>query len=119
MNSERKTGTIKAYLLLHLLLMIYSLGGICSKLAGKSEMFSPRFFLLYGLVLMNLAVYAVMWQQILKRIPLITAYANKAVTVVWGLIWGMLVFGEVITVKKLIGAAIIIAGIIVVVSSDE
>ena len=106
-------------MLLHLLLMVYSLGAIFSKLAGQHEVFSLQFFLFYGLVLLDLAIYAVMWQQILKKMPLVTAYANKAVTVIWGLIWGILVFGETITVRKIIGAAIIIAGIVLVVKADE
>ena len=104
---------------MHLLLMLYSLGGICSKLAGRYPLFSLPFFLFYGLVLLDLALYAIMWQQILKKVPLITAYANKAVTVIWGLVWGMLVFGETITARKVIGAAIIIAGVVMVVRSDE
>lgn len=104
---------------LHLLLMLYSLGGIFSKLAGKYDLFSFEFLLFYGLVLLDLVIYAVLWQQILKKMPLITAFANKAVTVIWGLVWGALVFGESITSQKLLGAAIIIAGIVMVVKSDE
>jgi len=114
-----KKATPTTYLLLHLLLLLFSLGGVCSKLAARYEVFSLQFFLLYGLVLLNLAFYAIMWQQVLKRMPLVTAYANKAVTVVWGLLWGTLFFGEAITPKKLAGAAIIIAGIVLVVKSDE
>ena len=110
---------VKPFLLLHLLLMIYSLGSICSKMASGCEMFSFRFFLYYGLVLLDLAFYAVMWQQILKIMPLITAYANKAVTIIWGLIWGLLIFGERISLQKVIGALVIIVGIVVVVKADE
>ena len=66
-----------------------------------------------------MAVYAILWQQILKKIPLITAYANKAVTVIWGLIWGMIIFNETIIVQKLVGAVVIVAGIVMVVKSDE
>ena len=104
--------------MLHGLLLIYSLGGICSKLAAQSEFLSLRFFVLYGAVLLILAIYALVWQQILKRLPLVTAYANKAVTVLWGLLWGLLFFGETITVQKALGAAVIICGIILVVKED-
>ena len=107
------------FLLLHLLLLVYSLGGICSKLAAQSEFLSPRFFLLYGAVLLDLAVYALVWQQMLKRLPLVTAYANKAVTVLWGLLWGLLFFGEGITAQKLLGAAVIVCGVVLVVKADE
>lgn len=48
-----------------------------------------------------------------------TAYANKAVTVLWGLIWGLLFFGETITLQKILGAVIIACGIVLVVRSDD
>ena len=115
---EEEKNNQQTLLLLHGLLMLYSLGGICSKLAAQSEWLSPRFFLLYGAVLLNLAIYAIAWQQILKCIPLVTAYANKAVTVIWGLIWGFLFFGEAISVQKIVGALIIICGIVMVVKED-
>ena len=82
-------------------------------------MFSVRFFLYYGIVLANLGCYAVLWQQILKKIPLTSAYANKAVTIVWGLVWGLIFFGEVITIGKVIGSLLIIAGVMIVVTEHE
>ncbi len=109
----------KSFLLLHILLLVYSMGSIFSKLAGEAELFSGSFFLYYGLVLVILAAYAIFWQQILKIIPLTTAYASKAVTVIWGLIWGLLFFKETLTVQKVLGVAVIILGIVLVVKSDE
>lgn len=108
----------KAYIELHILLFIYSLGAVCSKYAGQSTFMSFKFLFFYGLVLIVLALYAIFWQQILRQLPLVTAYANKAVTVIWGLMWGLLIFQETITVWKVIGAAIIIAGIYMVVTED-
>ena len=88
-------------------------------MAGKSEFLSIRFFFFYGLVLLNLFVYAIVWQQILKKLPLVTAFANKAVTVIWGMLWGMLIFKEKITGWNVLGAAIIMVGIFLVVNADE
>lgn len=51
--------------------------------------------------------------------PLMVAFANKAVTVVWGIVWGWLFFGETVTVPKIIGAIIIIGGILLVVTEKE
>lgn len=34
------------------------------------------------------------WQQILHYLPLTFAYANKGVSLVWGMIWGALFFQE-------------------------
>lgn len=110
---------IRAYLELHILLFMYSLGGICSKFAGQSPFLSKKFIFFYALVLLNLAVYAFVWQQILRKLPLVTAYANKAVSVIWGLLWGMIIFKEKITIWNIVGVTIIIIGIYVVVKSDE
>ena len=59
-----------------------------------------------------LGIYAIAWQQIIKRLPLTFAYANKAIGVIWGMFWGLVAFGESITPKKIIGAVIVIAGIV-------
>ena len=48
-----------------------------------------------------LFVYAVLWQQVLKSIPLSIASANKAVTIFWGMWWGFLFFNEEISIKKI------------------
>lgn len=111
-------GKIKPYIQLHILLLIYSLGGIFSKLAAQQEFLSTRFILFYGVVLLDLFLYALVWQQILKKLPLVTAYANKAVTVIWGLVWGFLVFKETVTIWNLIGALVIVFGVYIVVKTD-
>ena len=65
-------------------------------------------------------VYAIGWQQVIKRLPLTMAYANRAVTIVWGIIWGLLFFNEKLNVGKIIGAVIVIAGVLLYVTeSDE
>ena len=63
-------------------------------------------------MLANLVVYAIGWQQILKRLPLTVAFANKAITVVWGIIWGAVFFQEAITPPMIVGAIIVMAGIV-------
>ena len=64
-------------------------------------------------------VYAVLWQQFLKIMPLNTAYANKSVSTVWTIILGAMVFHEKVTRNMVIGAVLIIAGIYLVVTADE
>ena len=97
---------------LHLLLALYSVSSIFSKLASEQEFLSWQFVLYYGGVLLVLFAYAIGWQQAIKRMPLTTAYANKAVTVVWGIVFGVLMFGEGVTVGKVVGAALIVAGVV-------
>lgn len=109
----------KWFLLLHVILGVYAGSSVCSKLAARQPFLSAAFILLYGLMLAALVVYAVGWQQVIKHLPLTTAYANKAVTVVWGILLGLAVFGEAVTLRQVIGAAIIICGIVLFVRTDN
>lgn len=115
MNKNTKT-----ILALNVLLMFFSLGGIFSKLASKQPFLSLKFILCYGALLFIMFVYAIGWQQVIKRLPLTMAYANRAITIVWGIIWGLLFFNEKLNVGKIIGAVIVIAGVLLYVTeSDE
>ena len=69
------------------------------------------FVLCYGGMVAVLGIYAIGWQQVIKRLPLTTAYANRAVTVVWGIVWGAVLFGESITWQKALGAIVVLAGV--------
>lgn len=109
---------IKNFFLLHALFFIYSLAGVFSKLAAGEKFLSITFMMLYGAMLSILLFYAIMWQQILKRMALVTAYVNKAVTVLWGLIWGTLFFDENITVGKVLGSVTIIYGIYLITAGE-
>lgn len=109
---SRLTQNNKCFILLHTLLIIYSISGICSKKASLESFLSAEFLFYYLLLFLSLVIYAIGWQQIIKVLPLSTAFANKAITVVWGLVWGKLLFNENITAGKLIGIGFIVAGII-------
>jgi drug/metabolite transporter (DMT)-like permease len=107
------------YLALHVVIALYSLAGVCSKMAAGEQFASFSFFAWYAGVLVILFIYAVVWQQVLRRLTLTTAFANKGVTLVWGMLWGALIFAEHISIWMIMGAAVVFAGIILVVSSDE
>ncbi len=110
---------LKVYIALHIMLMVYSMGTICSKMAAKQDFLSFKFCFFYGLIILLLGLYAVGWQQIIKRLPLTTAFANKAVTVIWGLVWGRLFFAESITIGKIIGVILVVIGIVVFAKADD
>lgn len=114
-----KIGKIKTIFALHLMLMIYSMSGICSKKAAGISFLSKEFCLYYGIIIALLGFYAIGWQQIIKRLSLTTAFANKAVTVVWGIIWGLLFFHEAITIGKVIGAIFVIMGVVIYSYADR
>ena len=103
---------LSTYFQLHIILMLYSLSGVCSKKAAGYDFFSLPFIGLYGCMIVILGGYAVVWQQVLKKMPLVTAYANKAATVVWGVIWGLVIFHENINFSKVISMLLVVAGIV-------
>lgn len=99
--------------------MVYSLGGICSKKAAEYSVLSLPFIVWYGGLVIILGIYAIGWQQVIKRMPLTTAFANKAVTIVWGIIWGFVFFKEVITIGKVLGAMLVIVGVLLYSTDKE
>lgn len=119
MRNNTDNSKINYLIVLHIELLLFSLGGICSKLAGQHKFLSFWFIFFYGLVILNLGIYAIVWQQIIKKLPLNTAYSNKAVTIAWGMLWGFLFFHETIKWNMILGAAIVIIGVIIVVRADE
>ncbi|MCI6739776.1 MAG: EamA family transporter [Bacteroidales bacterium] len=112
-KSERR-----ALIGLHLLLAVYSLSDVCSKTAAGAPFMSFRFLFFYGCVLGLLGVYAIGWQQVIRRLPLTVAFANRAVTVVWGIVWGVLFFREQVSPLRLVGAALIMAGVVLFARAD-
>lgn len=109
----------KVYLALHVVIAMYSFGGIFSKMAGKEQFLSFKFCLCYVGLIGILFFYAIVWQQIIKRLPLTAAFANKAVTVVWGMVWGFIIFKEHITMGKVVGGLFVIAGVIIYSLADK
>lgn len=90
---------------------IYACTGICTKMASQHEMFSwPYLFWMAGAVGV-IGLYAILWQQIITRLPISTAYMFKGTSLIFGLLFAHLLFSEQITVYNIIGAVIIITGI--------
>lgn len=101
------------FILMHAGFLVYAFYAVLGKIAAAKEIFSPAFIGIYCAVFLILVIYAIIWQQVLKKIPLIIATANKTITIVWGILFGRLFFGEKITPNMIIGGAIILAGILV------
>ena len=97
---------------LHIILAIYSVSGILSKMAANTIFFGLDFCIYYSGIILILGIYAIVWQQIIKELPLTVAFANKAITVLWGVIWGIIIFNETVAPLQMVGAILIIIGII-------
>ena len=118
-NKGKNRNRVLLLIGLQLAVLMFASSGIFTKLASAQEFLSVRFLLLYGVAILIMFAYAVLWQQFLKYIPLTTAYASKSVSTVWTMLFGFLVFRETVTVSMMIGAAIIIVGVFIVVTADE
>lgn len=79
----------------------------------------PRFILLYGGEILVLGVYAILWQQIIKRVDLSVAYANRSIALIWSMLWAVLIFHDTLKIHQIIGVAIVIAGTILVNSDHD
>lgn len=102
---------IRQIVFLQAISVIYTFSGVFGKLATDGhEFMSPPFILFVLLDFFVLAGYALLWQQALKRVDLHVAYANRAMSTVWGLVWAFIIFSEVITVYNILGTALIVAG---------
>jgi multidrug transporter EmrE-like cation transporter len=110
---ENKRVSLKAILFLQGAVLIYSLTTVISKIVSNYEFLSAKFILFYLLDFAVLGVYAILWQQLLKKFELSIAYANKAMTLLWSLLWSVILFHGEVTVSKAIGVALVIAGTII------
>lgn len=90
---------------------IYACTGVCTKMASRHEMFSWHYLLWMAGAVGVIGIYAILWQQIIARIPISTAYMFKGTGLIFGLLFSHLLFSEQITIYNIIGAAIIITGI--------
>ncbi len=119
MKDQKKKFQIKDILMLQIVFFIYSINSVVAKFASAQEPFSLNFILLYGLELCVLGVYAILWQQLIKRMELSVAYSNKAVVLLWAMVFGALLFKEQITLTKVAGILLVIVGIVVLNSEKE
>ena len=103
--------TVLKYIALVGTFFIYTTSGVFSKLASQREFLSPGYIAFLACTVDVLGIYAVLWQQIIKRMDVSLAYMFKGTGVVFGLMLAHFVFGEAITTTNIVGAAIIICGI--------
>ena len=111
--------SLKTSIFLQLVVIVYTLSGVAAKLASGQEAFSLGFLFFYGIEMLILGIYAIAWQQIIKRCQLSVAYANRSMAILWSLIWTVIFFHETLTVKNLIGVLIVFAGTMIVNSDGE
>ena len=110
------------FIKLHLNILLFSFTTVFSKAASiqlnEQGLHSVWLYIFAFLMLLNCGIYALAWQQVIKKFELSVAYANKAVTLLWALVWGICIFHEEITFFKAAGIVLVMAGIFIL-NSEE
>ena len=106
---------LKDYIQLHLNILLFSLTSVFSKAASvqynKHGLSSPLHYLFLFLMVANCGIYAITWQQVIKKFSLSTAYANKSVYLLWSQIWAVLIFHENLSIQNIIGILVVLFGV--------
>ena len=110
----KRSITLKNIIFLQLIVIVFTFSGVAAKMASGERFLSPRFILFFGIQLGILGIYAILWQQIIKRFDLSVAYANRAMAIMWSMLWAVVFFHEEISVQNVIGVLIVIIGIVIV-----
>lgn len=110
---------IKNIALLQGVIIIYTISSVMSKAASASGDHLLRFFLFFGMEFVALGVYALLWQQMIKRFELSVAYANRSMAVVWSMVWAVIFFHDTITVQNVAGVVLVVIGIWIINTDTE
>ncbi len=110
---------IKYIFALQLAIVIFSFTGVFLKFSANYEFLSLGYFFMCAVAVFFSGVYAIIWQLLLKRIPLQLAYSTRSSTTIWNLVWATLIFAEDVTISMLIGTILIVAGVIIMVTDHE
>ena len=110
--------SLQAFLLLHGTLLLYAVVTVLTKLASGylSQANWPMTLLFLFFSVAALGAYSILWQQVLKRMPLNFAYSNKGVCALWTCLFGILFFGESLTLGKAAGILVVLLGVWLVVT---
>lgn len=91
--------------------LLYAFVSVFTKYTSLQEPFSLYYFFGLAGVFVLMGGYAILWQQVLKRIPLTDAYMFKGCSLIFLLILSAILFGESISLTNIIGSLLIVIGI--------
>lgn len=110
---------IKNVALLQGVIVIYTISSVMSKEASAADGNLRRFLFFFGMEFVLLGVYAILWQQMIKRFALSVAYANRSMAVVWSMIWAVVFFHDTITPQNIVGVLLVVAGTVIINTDKE
>ena len=98
---------------------LYACEAICTKYASMHDFMSVHYIL--GIVgsIFILGIYAIVWQQILKRINLTDAYMFRGTSLIFVMLFSVLFFHEGFRLSNIIGIMIILTGTVLYADADK
>lgn len=106
----KRLNKLKNVLMLQGVIVLYSVSSVMSKEASGSGGDILRFLFFFGMEFVMLGVYAILWQQMIKRFELSVAYANRSMAVVWSMVWAVVFFHDTITIQNILGVLLVVIG---------
>jgi drug/metabolite transporter (DMT)-like permease len=99
---------------LHASIFLISFAPVLAKLASEAPVFSISFSLRYGSLILLFLIHAFIWQRILLHIDLGVAYSAKSLSLVWGMLWAVIIFQETLSYSNIVGASLVIMGVVLI-----
>lgn len=91
---------------------IYATESIFTKMASQQRFMTWPYLLWIAGSVGVMGIYALLWQQLLSKISVSTAYMFKGFSLIFVLLFSIFLFGETITAANVIGSMMIISGIV-------
>lgn len=110
---------IKNIVLLQGVVIIYTISSLMSKKASETDGDVVKFIFWFGMEFVFLGIYALLWQQIIKKFEISVAYANRSMAVVWSMVWAVIFFHDTITIKNVIGVLLVVVGTLIINTEGE
>lgn len=109
----------KKYVLFAILIyLIFPLSSVFMKLASENVDLITK-FIFFSLSIFTLGIFSILWQKLLNKVELIKAYIFKSTTIVWSILYGIIIFDEKISFNKILGMVIAMIGLIITVKLLE
>ena len=117
-TKQKKGNLFLNILFMQAAVVVYTMNSVMNKQASivrQQEGMTMKYFLFLGSVVVILGIYAILWQQIIKKFKLSVAYANRSMSLLWTMVWSILIFKEGWpSVRNIIGVVMVIVGVILV-----
>ena len=105
---------LKNIILLQGVMIIYTFASVMSKKASENGDNPVRFLIFFALEFVVLALYALLWQQMIKRFELSVAYANRSMAILWSMLCAVVFFDDIVTGKNILGVLLVLLGTIII-----